>query len=713
MSYTSILQALSGQAPEFPPMFELLREISGLVNDKSTEALGRDLVIRALAHSDRCSDFEKSILMALVRNVGLFPYMTDGLQHAQLDDFLAYELHRPENMPEVFHSLQAKIYYQLRAGSNVVLSASTSVGKSLLIDAMIALGKFKKIVIVVPTLALIDETRKRLAKRFRGNIHIITHMSQVAVADTVNVYILTQERVLPRIDLSNVDFFVVDEFYKLDIRGGGKGDEERAIDLNLAFHMLAKTGAQFYLLGPNVHAIRGLDRYEVHFIPSEFTTVAVDVTHLNLPNRGDDRPDALVDLCKTLPGPTLIYCQSPPSASRVAELLLRRLDPPHIPAALETAQWIDNNFHAKWITARAVRRGIGLHHGGVPRSLQQHMVRLFNEGALKFLICTSTLIEGVNTAAENVIIYDRRKSKNVLDFFTYKNIQGRAGRMGKYFVGKVYVLEKPPEDEEFVVDYAVDQQSTDTPLSLLMQLDEKDLSEGSRERVTEELGKRRILSEATLRLNGKVPVDVQEAIARDLIENENREALFSWSGFPKDRQLPETCSLIHKHLSEKMLTDYGIVSGDQLAFHLRAFSQAKEPVRGYLDQIVRGLQPGQSPSEAIDGALKIMRNVISFRFPQDLMVIHNIQRDVFTTLDIRPGDYTVYAEQAEHYFMPSTLAALEEYGVPLQIVWKLAKDLAPHFEFDEVLGRLRELDLSTLAFPPFEIKLLQQVQEGL
>jgi hypothetical protein len=712
MSYASILSALAEKELLETPMFELLREISKLVNNRSSEIQGRDLVIRALAHVDRCTDFEKSVLMALVRNVGLFPYMTDGLVHAQLDDFLAYELHRPENMPEVFHSLQAKIYYQLRAGSNVVLSASTSVGKSLLIDAMIALGKFRKIVIIVPTLALIDETRRRLARRFRGKVHIITHQSQVVAPEMINVYILTQERVIPRLDLSNVDFFVVDEFYKLDIRGSS-GEEQRAVDLNLAFHKLAQTGAQFYLLGPNVHAIRGLDRYEVHFIPSEFTTVAVDVIQFNLPHRGDERPNKLIELCRTLSGPTLIYCQSPSSASRVAEALLRDLKPPLSPGAADTAQWIDNNFHAGWITARAARRGVGMHHGGVPRSLQQQMVRLFNEGSLKFLICTSTLIEGVNTAAESVIIYDRRKSRNVLDFFTYKNIQGRAGRMGKYFIGKVFVLERPPEDEEFTVEYAVDEQNSETPLSLIMQLDDKDLSDGSRDRVAEELKKGQILSEATLRLNSKVPVETQEAIARDIIANENRETLYGWSQFPRERALPATCELIVKHLSGKLLADYGIVSGAQLAWHLTTFSTAKQIVRGYLDNIVRGLQAGQSISEAIDVALKIMRNVISYRFPQDLMTIHNIQRDVFQTLEIRPGDYTVYAEQAEHYFLPSTLAALEEYGVPLQVVWKLAANLAPHYEFDEVLGRLRTLDLPNLDLTPFEKTLLAQVQDGL
>ena len=85
----------------------------------------------------------------------------------------------------------------------------------------------------------------------------------------------TQERVRHRIDLTNIDFFVVDEFYKLDFRR--VEDKQRAIELNLAFHQLAATGAQFYLLGPNVQAIKGLDKYEFHFIPSDYSTVAVDV----------------------------------------------------------------------------------------------------------------------------------------------------------------------------------------------------------------------------------------------------------------------------------------------------------------------------------------------------------------------------------------------------------------------------------------------------
>ncbi|MCZ4109312.1 hypothetical protein O3U67_14550 [Brevundimonas diminuta] len=174
MNYASVRFALGEENFGGETPFNLLRAIAEHVNDKASAQNGRDLVIRALARSAYFDDFETQILTSLVRAVGLYPYMGDTLTFAQDDDRLAYELHRPDGMDEVFHSLQANVYYQLRTGSNVVLSASTSAGKSLLIDAMIALGKFKKIVIVVPTLALIDETRKRLVRRFRDTVHVIT-----------------------------------------------------------------------------------------------------------------------------------------------------------------------------------------------------------------------------------------------------------------------------------------------------------------------------------------------------------------------------------------------------------------------------------------------------------------------------------------------------------------------------------------------------------
>lgn len=711
MTYAELRIAISAPDLTKDQVFSLLKRVSVFVNDRDTLAMGRDLVIRFLARRELFGKFEIRILNSMVRTVGLYPYMSDTLEMSDNDDRIAYELHRPDNMPEVFHSLQAKIYYQLRTGSNVVLSASTSVGKSLVVDSMIALGKFKKVVIVVPTLALIDETRKRLARRFKASCHLVTHPSQVADSEKPNIYILTQERVRHRIDLSNVDFFVLDEFYKLDFKRDA--DKQRAIDLNLAFHALASTGAQFYMLGPNVEAIRGLDRYEFHFIPSEYSTVAVDVVHFNLPSRGDERGEKLMELCQSLSSPTLIYCQSPSSAARLAERLLKEVMKKPVAECAAATEWLAEHFHPDWMAAKALKFGVGLHHGGVPRAIQQLMVRLFDEGTIKFLICTSTLIEGVNTAAENVIVYDRRKNRNVLDFFTYKNIQGRAGRMGRYFIGKVFVLEKAPDGADVVVDYPVGSQDADTPLSLIMQLDDEALTEQSRERVVAAL-KDSFLSENTIRLNGAVGPNVQNKLATEMWKiMQVQHDLFAWRNIPRQFELIACCRLIMDRLSGARLNDLGITSPEQLAWHLRGIG-GNGGIAGYLSAIAVGTLPHQDVSERIDGALKIIRNVAGFRFPQDLMVLSRIQLELARRLEVAAGDFSFYAEEVENLFLPGTLAALDEYGLPHPIAKKLSSALAPHFDFDAVLMALRNLHTGSVeTLTPFERNLVSFVQSSL
>ena len=132
-------------------------------------------------------------------------------------DQIAYEAHRPTAWSFqddlVFHSEQAMVYERLLAGENVVLSAPTSFGKSLVIDAILAAKNFCNVAIIVPTLALMDESRRRLS-HLGDRYKIITHGTQRAAAR--NLWVMTQERFLEMGVPSNLDFFVVDEFYKLD-----------------------------------------------------------------------------------------------------------------------------------------------------------------------------------------------------------------------------------------------------------------------------------------------------------------------------------------------------------------------------------------------------------------------------------------------------------------------------------------------------------------
>jgi hypothetical protein len=179
----------------------------------------QELLLLTLERRGELDTYE-GILEALTREVGLFPYLDkESLGFA---DRIAYEFHRPNNMDfdeisYVFHRPQARVYRELMSGRNVVLSAPTSFGKSLIIDAVIASQRFNNVLIIVSTIALIDETRRRL-HRFKDSYKIITHSMQEP--SVKNVYVLTQERAIGSLALDKADFFVMDEFYKLSISPG-------------------------------------------------------------------------------------------------------------------------------------------------------------------------------------------------------------------------------------------------------------------------------------------------------------------------------------------------------------------------------------------------------------------------------------------------------------------------------------------------------------
>lgn len=689
MNYEIIKNILAKLGEENAKTVDVLLAINTIVNRSNSEWEGRDLVIRALDKFELFDSVEQSLLLNMVRAVGLFPYITPHLSSMAISDRLAYEAHRVEGVEQgmVFHHLQAHVFSLIMQGRNVVLSASTSVGKSLVIDAILAQRRFKKVVVIVPTIALIDETRRRLVKRFK-DFNLITHPSQESVVETTNVYLLTQERVIQRPDLADVEFFVLDEFYKIDL-GNSTDESTRAVDLSLAFHKLAKTGAQFYMLGPHIQKISGLDDYEYHFIPSDYSTVAVDIQNFNLEMRSEERKEKLLELVTTLDSPTIIYCQAPASANRVAEYLIQEAGLTPVPETQEIAEWISKHYHPEWNVTKAISLGIGIHHGGVPRALQQYIVKLFNDGIIKRIICTSTMIEGVNTSAENVIIYDRRLKNSTFDYFTYKNISGRAGRMNKYFIGKVFMLEAPPLEQGLTVEYPIGHQDENSPMGLLMQLENEYLTDISRSRLQDAYANP-VLSPTTLIENRHVSierqVEVAETIIHDLLLSSK---LLGWKGIPEPIQLNYLCELVYS-LEGGNLMDYGIASSSQLVWHINEL-RAQKNLPAYLRDAVENRRQDHTPSEAINLRLKFIRNMVCFRLPRDIMAVNNIQADVLAKKGIEPGDFSFFAEQLENMFLDPLLTALDEYGIPTQISVQIKNLILPSEHLNDLLAKLRAL----------------------
>src|SRR5690606_10891277 len=149
------------------------------------------------------------------------------------------------------HEDQKHLLSLLNSDKNVIVSAPTSFGKSLLIEEFVASRKFNNIIIIQPTLALLDETRRKL-KKYDEHYKIIVRTSQESSIEKGNIYLFTAERVNEYKEFQNIELIVIDEFYKLS----SKRDDERADSLNNALHYILKTyNCKFYLLGPNIDSI--------------------------------------------------------------------------------------------------------------------------------------------------------------------------------------------------------------------------------------------------------------------------------------------------------------------------------------------------------------------------------------------------------------------------------------------------------------------------
>ena len=377
----------------------------------------------------------------------------------------------------------------------------------------------------------------------------------------------------------------------------------------------------------------------------------------------------------------------------------------------EFSQWLGDNYHPGWDLVPLLKEGFAIHHGALPRSVAYHLLRKFNEGSIRFLLCTSTIIEGVNTAAENIIIYDNKVATRKFDFFTFNNIKGRAGRMLRHFVGHVYVLNYEIQQELPFVDIPVLTQPDDAPESLLIHIDDQELSEHSRWKLRHLHAQNYLPMEIICENAGISPegqVRVAETIATNL--NEYHRTLV-WHKFPTNQQRQIACDLIFEHLMGSKGFD-GIFSAKQMSYKIGKFSLLKE-IKNLIKDEIENNKHIDTPTKAVEEVLVFLRRWAEFHFPRYLSALDKIQRHVFSEAGMSTGNYEGYVAEIKRLFMPLSATVLEEYGVPYQISLKLEKCFSLGDTVDDVLAALAKLNVKDMKLSSFEEELLSETIDNL
>ncbi len=143
-------------------------------------------------------------------------------------------------------------------------------------------------------------------------------------------------------------------------------------------------------------------------------------------------------------GGTLVYANGAGESEEVAALISQLLSPANEldQELIELADLARKGVHPNYNLAPLVERGVAFHYGNMPSLIRLEVERLFRCGKIRFLVCTSTLIEGVNLSCRTIVLRGPRKGiGHPMEPHDFWNLAGRAGRWGDEFQGNIICID--------------------------------------------------------------------------------------------------------------------------------------------------------------------------------------------------------------------------------------------------------------------------------
>ena len=670
-------------------VFDLIFKAGSELNDterECTESLEISIRLLDALEKGQVPDSCYEAIQHLAEECGLYPYLDDenfGLITQTIISAHTVALEGPIKL----HSKQMEILLWLLAGDNVVLSAPTSFGKTLLVDAFVSKKRPHCVVMIMPTIALIDETRRRLNRTFGFEYQYITTSSDAYEPSLPAIFILTQERFLTRNDELSIDFLFVDEFYKLD----PSRDDGRFERLNLALYRALPNSKQSFLAGPHINRIELGENWSgnFRFVKTDFRTVTVNVIDRT---GGDDRLSSFLKDLESVKGQSsLVFAKSPQSARTLVEEIIKLKLPSESNISSQLGHWIAGNYHNEWTVAEGTQTGVAIHHGKLPRSLAQLFVHLFNEGELKVLVCTSTLIEGVNTSAANVFVYDKKISTTDFDFFSFANIRGRVGRMMRHYVGNVYLYFEPPEEIETNVDVPILSDPGSSTDYIVANVERDLLSEEGLER-RDQLLTRTGIELDVLQEHGSLGTEILIELSKRVQESLSDDTNFlQWKGYPETNQRKHIASLIVPPLIASRHS-LGLFTDKQVSWMWQTLQRSKSLgsfLRFFSRTFVRE-SDGETVSDAVEKAFQFLQ-ACEYTFPNIIMAVEAL-------VNMHSGDetasYGLFVRELENWFKPEWMKQLDEVGIPIPLSERLLDVVGDPDDRHQAMARIFEADLS-------------------
>jgi hypothetical protein len=383
----------------------------------------------------------------------------------------------------VFTNFQYDLWSRLSAKERIALSAPTSTGKSFVLQnylvSVFSENNPLTIVYVVPTRALITQVALDLGAFFqeaggKTKPDIITIPPD---ADTPlpkqAIYVMTQERV--QLTLASHPEFraaivVVDEAQSIS-------EGARGVLLQWVLDDLLARNPKLQILfaSPNIRNLNvfarlfGLD--DIKQVSSSEPTVAqnflivkitsttkgrisvirsspgteAEIAQIDIGHPLASRIEMLVHVAAKLGQrhANIVYANGAADAEKIA-MQLADLFSDREPTAERTAlsELAHEVVHPSYVLGESIKRGVAFHYSNMPTQLRRAVEQAVAKGHVDYLVCTSTLLQGVNLPVRNIFMCQPERGKShPLDSTDFWNLSGRAGRLRREFQGNIFLID--------------------------------------------------------------------------------------------------------------------------------------------------------------------------------------------------------------------------------------------------------------------------------
>mgnify|MGYP005758137789 FL=1 len=625
-----------------------------------------------------------------------------------------------------FHKYQKIVYdkFQKDSKNRYFLTAPTSFGKTFIVNEIIKKMRYSNVVLIYPTLSLLAENYiKLLNDDFFNEYHIHTLSDENVNFEENNLFIFTPERFLSMTDKTDrfvFDFIFMDEIYKIDnqfiLDNDTVGENERDLSFRVALQLVCKRSKDILLAGPyieiannnassiqnffNDNGFKPLSFNEIEIVNKSILNIDDKMNYqfegLNFKITSKPSKNKLKSILKTLydsgNNSSIIYTDARHKTEQIAKWIIQFKEDLNIQIRIEDfklkerfsifMEHIKNSFSEDWILYKALQKGIGIHHGYVPKYIQKEIIDFFNARVLDTIISTTTITEGINTSAKSMIVMSDKKGTKTLKKFDAQNIAGRAGRFMYHFKGFVFAVDNSfnqilNSESEELKNLEYDKNSHKSEVDIMMS-SEKYLTE------EQKLNKQQLIKRAkdleldmnvikkfkTIKLSDKIKLyeiilklpDYKKEAVKFVLNYGNR---LNWDNF--------------EVLLECI---YPIIENDDLKKLIesktkRGFSALTVKVANYLTEGFPGVLKYELERKSTDSAVKetskLTFNIFKYHLVKylgliDILLKYNIAKQRKCNVDDISSSVTSLISLLEYSCTNSDAKRISDYGVPFKVI---------------------------------------------